>query len=89
MAVETSRTGVWPSTTAIGRGGGGTERAVLVGVDLGAVRSRGNRAAQAGTRQVVVCPELAALEFDEAAPQSIHSGVSPARTAPSRSSTEL
>jgi GTP-binding protein HflX len=63
-----------------------------VGVDLGGVRSRGNRAAQAGARQAVVRPELAAPDFgfDEDAPENLPgSGVPPARTAPSRSSTEL
>ena len=60
-------------------------------MDLGGVRSRGNRAAQAGARQAVVRPELAAPDFgfDQATPQSNNSGVSTARTAPSRSSTEL
>ena len=63
----------------------------MVGVDLG-IRSRCNPAAQAGMRQVVVCPELAAPDFklDEDAPENLPvPGVSPARAAQARSSTEL
>ena len=59
----------------------------MVGVDLG-LRSRANRAAQAGARQAVVCAELAAPDVDESADLP-GAGVSPARAAPSRSSTEL
>ena len=63
----------------------------MVGVDLG-VRSRGNPAAQAGMRQIVVCPELAApgSKLDEDAPENLPvPGVSLARAAQARSSTEL
>jgi len=67
-----------------------TERAVLVGVDLGA-RSRANRTAQAGARQAAVGADLLAL--GEIAPASLNladSGVPPATTAQARSSsTEL
>jgi GTP-binding protein HflX len=85
LAVEQSRTGD-PS-----------ERAVLVGVDLG-VRSRARRAAQTGARHAAVCAELAApgfepdFDMDEQAPQSSElsaSGASKARAAQPRSSTEL
>jgi GTP-binding protein HflX len=68
----------------------------LVGVDLGGVRSHGNRAAQTEARKVVVSPEPAAADFvhDLDAPQSPDSqspgsGVSAARAAAARSSTEL
>jgi GTP-binding protein HflX len=71
----------------IAGGAGGLERAVLVGVDLG-VRSRGNRAAQAGARQAAVCADD--LDGDEpetsAPPQPT---VSQARAAQARASTEL
>jgi GTP-binding protein HflX len=65
----------------------------LVGVDLG-VRSRANRAAQAGARQAAVCAERAGPDFgvEEDAPESgniIGSGISPVRVAQARSSTEL
>jgi GTP-binding protein HflX len=88
-----NRTGVQTSTPApsLSGWGGGRERAVLVGVDLG-VRSRGNPAAQAGMRQAFVCPELAApgSKLDEDAPENLPvPGVSPARAAQARSSTEL
>jgi GTP-binding protein HflX len=61
----------------------------LVGVDFG-LRSRANRAAQAGARSVAVCAD--GLNFDEDAPHSadsLSSGVSPAGAAQARPSTEL
>jgi GTP-binding protein HflX len=61
----------------------------LVGVDFG-LRSRANRAAQAGARSVAVCAD--GLNFDEDAPHSadsLRSGVSPAGAAQARPSTEL
>jgi GTP-binding protein HflX len=63
----------------------------LVGVDLGGARSRGNRAAQADARKVVVSPEPATADFvlDANAPLSPGSSVSAARAAAARSSTEL
>ncbi|MGP8175310.1 MAG: GTPase HflX [Terracidiphilus sp.] len=69
--------------------GGEPERAVLVGVDIG-VRSRGNRAAQAGARGAAVCAE--GVSLDEGTPESAHppgAGVSTARPVSARSSTEL
>jgi GTP-binding protein HflX len=69
--------------------GGEPERAILVGVDIG-VRSRGNRAAQAGARQAVVCS--GGVSLDEGAPESAHlpgAGLSTARPVSARSSTEL
>ncbi len=97
MAVEESRTGgsgIRPGSPAhrgggIRRGDGGPERAVLVGVDIG-VRSRGNRAAQAGARLAAARADGGAR--DEDAPESadfLRSGVSPAGPASARSSTEL
>jgi GTP-binding protein HflX len=70
--------------------GDSAERAVLVGVDLG-VRSRGNRAAQTGARQVVVCAEPDDADF-AAAPESADlplAEISPSRKTLARSSTEL
>ena len=70
--------------------GDSAERAVLVGVDLG-VRSRGNRAAQTGARQLVVCAEPDGADFADA-PESTNSPfteISPGRAALARSSTEL
>jgi GTP-binding protein HflX len=63
-------------------GGSGTkpERAVLVGLDLGA-RSRDNRAAQSGARQAVVCADAS---LDEDGPENAL-----AASAPARPSTEL
>ena len=81
LAGETSRTG---------DSGGAAERAVLVGVDLG-VRTRGNRAAQAGARKVVVCAEPSGADFADA-PESADlplAETSPGKTAPARPSTEL
>ena len=81
LAGEASRTG---------GSGGAAERAVLVGVDIG-VRSRGNRAAQTGARQAIVCAEPDGANFADA-PESADLPlveVSPGRAAPARSSTEL
>jgi len=81
LAGEASRTG---------GSGGVAERAVLVGVDLG-VRSCGNRAAQAGARQAVVCAEPDGADFADA-PESADlplAEISPGRAALARSSTEL
>jgi len=81
LAGEASRTG---------RSGGVAERAVLVGVDLG-VRSRGNRAAQTGARQAVVCAEPDGADSADA-PGSADlpfTEISPGRAALARSSTEL
>ena len=81
LAGEASRTG---------GSGGAAERAVLVGVDLG-VRSRGNRAAQTGARQAVVCAAPAGADFADA-PESADlpfTEISPGRAALTRSSTEL
>jgi GTP-binding protein HflX len=81
LAGEASRTG---------GSGGAAERAVLVGVDLG-VRSRGNRAAQAGARQAVVCAEPDSADFADT-PESADiplAEISPSRAALARSSTEL
>ncbi len=80
MTVEASRT--------VGSGVR-LERAILVGVDLG-VRSRGNRAAQAGARQAVVCADDGAP--DEDVPETAglpRSVASPAGAAAARSQTEL
>ena len=66
-------------------GSGSTpERAVLVGVDFG-VRSRANRAAQAGARQAAVCAEMAEPESSDLP----LADVSSARAPSSRPSTEL
>jgi GTP-binding protein HflX len=71
------------------RGGGTSERAVLVGVDRG-VRSRANRAAQVGARQAAVRAGEACLNEDAPEPADLPpSGLSPARAAQARSSTEL
>ena len=81
LAGEASRTG---------GSGGVAERAVLVGVDLG-VRSRGNRAAQTGARQAVVCAEPDGADSADA-PGSADlpfTEISPGRAALARSSTEL
>ena len=81
LAGEASRTG---------GSGGAAERAVLVGVDIG-VRSRGNRAAQTGARQAIVCAEPDGANFADA-PESADLPlveVSPGRAAPARSFTEL
>jgi GTP-binding protein HflX len=68
-------------------GAGGLERAVLVGVDLGA-RSRANRPAQAGARQAAVCSETPGQ--DGQTPDILSpSSVLPARLPQARSSTEL
>jgi len=88
-----NRAGVQTSTPtpSLSGWGGGRERAVLVGVDLG-VRSRVNPAAQAGARQAFVCPEatIPVSGLDEDAPENLPgTGVSPARAAQARSSTEL
>ena len=69
MASEANRDG-----STAGRGSGRTERAVLVGVDLG-VRSRDNRAAVMAARAQSVCLDSAAaaepaLETDERVPQA-------------------
>jgi GTP-binding protein HflX len=59
-------------------------------VDLG-VRTRGNRAAQAGARKVVVCAEPSGADFADA-PESADlplAETSPGKTAPARPSTEL
>ncbi|MGO9777039.1 MAG: GTPase HflX [Terracidiphilus sp.] len=77
-------------TSRSGDSGGAAERAVLVEVDFG-VRSRGNRAAQAGARQAVVCAEQDDADFADA-PQSADlpvAEISPGRAALARSSTEL
>jgi len=69
--------------------GGEPERAILVGVDIG-VRSRGNRAAQAGARQAVV--RSGGVSLDEGAPESAHlpgAGLSTAQPVSARSTTEL
>ncbi|MGA3134891.1 MAG: GTPase HflX [Terracidiphilus sp.] len=69
--------------------GGEPERAILVGVDIG-VRSRGNRAAQAGARQAVV--RSGGVSPDEGAPESAPlpgAGDSTARPVLARSTTEL
>ena len=77
-----------------GRGEPRAERAVLVGLDLG-VRSRANRAAQAGARAAAVCADLAASDLaalDENASESAEpagSGVFSAEAVQARSSTEL
>ena len=90
MAVKASRTGVRTSLSATisGRESGGPERAVLVGVDLG-FRSRGNPATLTDARRSLTRPEPAVADFrdDDAAPSDAR--ISPARTAGSRSSTEL
>ena len=75
------------------RAGDRSERAVLVGVELG-VRSRARRAAQAGARDAATYAELSSSEGEigEQAPQSVAlpaSGASRARAAQARSSTEL
>ena len=82
-----------PSTPATGSRGrdGALERAVLVGVDL-VVRSRGNHAAQAGARQAAVRVEQDSADFalnEDAIDNPAGAGVSAARVAASRSSTEL
>ena len=90
MAVEASKTGIRPSSLATG--GGGPERAVLVGVDFSGTRSRVNRAAQMGAQQTVVCPEPDTSDFTlgEDAAENLHgAGISPARIAAIHSSTEL
>jgi GTP-binding protein HflX len=77
-------------TSMPGDSEGAAERAVLVGVDLG-VRSRGNRAAQTGARQAVVCAEPDGAVFTDA-PESADlplAEVSPGRATLARSSTEL
>jgi GTP-binding protein HflX len=68
--------------------GGTPERAVLVGVDLG---SRVNRAAQTEARRATVRSEPVAQEstLEDSALQSVRAGVSPARSAWTRSLTEL
>ncbi|HMD78010.1 MAG TPA: GTPase HflX [Terracidiphilus sp.] len=69
--------------------GGEPERAVLVGVDIG-VRSRDNRAAQAGARRAAV--RAGGVSLDEGTPESAHlpgAGLSTARPVSARSSTEL
>ena len=93
MAVQANRTSVRPSTPATEiRGRDGIpERAVLVGVDLGA-RSRGNHAAQAGARQAAVRAEPESADFplnQDAIDSAAGAGVSAARAATLRSSTEL
>ena len=79
-----------PASSVHGRDGA-LERAVLVGVDLG-VRSRGNHAAQAGARQAAVRVEQDSADFaldEDAIDNPAGAGVSAARAAASRSSTEL
>jgi len=79
-----------PATEIRGRDGI-PERAVLVGVDLGA-RSRGNHAAQAGARQAAVRAEPESADFplnQDAIDSAAGAGVSAARAATLRSSTEL
>jgi len=90
LAVKASMTGIRPSSLAIG--GGGPERAVLVGVDLSGVRSRGNLAAQLGARESAVCPEPEFVKTSFESDTRENPGgavVSPARSASLRSSTEL
>jgi GTP-binding protein HflX len=58
-------------------------------VDLGVVRSRGNHATQAEARGVVVCAEPAAADFGDNADVHPGTGISAARAAAARSSTEL
>ena len=89
MAVGASRTGArsYPSAPGSRRESEDSERAVLVGVDLG-LRSRSNHATQSDARRAVVCEEPVATDSEDSEAERLDKGASPARAAV-RSLTEL
>ena len=89
MAVGASRTGArsYPSAPGSGRESEDSERAVLVGVDIG-LRSRSNHATQSDARRAVVREEPSAPDSGVGETERLDTGDSPARAAV-RSLTEL
>jgi len=89
LAVGASRTGArsYPSAPGSGRESEDSERAVLVGVDIG-LRSRSNHATQSDARRAVVREEPSAPDSGVGETERLDTGDSPARAAV-RSLTEL